>query len=510
MGAKIITEKDFWMCTSGAMPAQLQGTRESIKKITGEKYITVADTATSSWIDFGCTKNMLLAALLTAIAVVVIVVLVVGTGGVAAIGLLGMMAIGAGAGFIGGTIAAVHGALKCGQKNAGQRQWSDNKKNLILTGTPSITGEHTMICKIGGTVSFAPEVKSWLHAISLGGLNYLTKLAECSMAGAAVGAGGYLFAGLGSGTLALAKPTLASIASNVAGGFTGIWGTSRVLFGLDAVANDHAMGKVNSITDAGFSVINGGIPEFGMAKRLVTGHAQPMDYLLFLNLLNIKAGRNAPQSRPNSSTGDKDGNNTNKEEGNNNKTPEDDGVQAKQEGEGNNSAANKKGDAFEDPVYRQDNTPYSNQGRGPGRLKSSIAENGNLIPANKNGKATVQDHVRGSEPRKSDSAYTSFSEGAPGIGKKYGNNVIEVDIKNLEADIQSGKVKDVEVLRPDKVQAELQSKIDAAQQKYNNNMSEANLKKLEAAKQDLSHAVRDSEILIKGEIPSEYIKVYPQ
>ena len=33
MGHKIITEKDFWMCSSGAMPAQLQGTRKSNKKI---------------------------------------------------------------------------------------------------------------------------------------------------------------------------------------------------------------------------------------------------------------------------------------------------------------------------------------------------------------------------------------------------------------------------------------------------------------------------------------------
>ncbi|OPG95221.1 hypothetical protein B2I21_27260, partial [Chryseobacterium mucoviscidosis] len=68
------------MCSSGAMPAQLQGTRKSNKKSSGDVYITVADTATSSWIDFGCTKNMLLAALITAIAVVVVVALIVGTG----------------------------------------------------------------------------------------------------------------------------------------------------------------------------------------------------------------------------------------------------------------------------------------------------------------------------------------------------------------------------------------------------------------------------------------------
>jgi hypothetical protein len=53
MGNKIITEKDFWICTGGTTPAQLQSTQLTTKKKSGHKYITVADTATSSWIDFG-------------------------------------------------------------------------------------------------------------------------------------------------------------------------------------------------------------------------------------------------------------------------------------------------------------------------------------------------------------------------------------------------------------------------------------------------------------------------
>ena len=32
MGVKLITEKDFWMCTEGAVPAPLQGTHLSLKK----------------------------------------------------------------------------------------------------------------------------------------------------------------------------------------------------------------------------------------------------------------------------------------------------------------------------------------------------------------------------------------------------------------------------------------------------------------------------------------------
>jgi len=72
MGNKIITEKDFWICTLGTTPAQLQSrqTPQLVKKESGPKYITVADTATSSWIDFGCKKLMLIMAILAAVVVV--------------------------------------------------------------------------------------------------------------------------------------------------------------------------------------------------------------------------------------------------------------------------------------------------------------------------------------------------------------------------------------------------------------------------------------------------------
>ncbi|MBK1895148.1 hypothetical protein [Chryseobacterium paridis] len=523
MGNKIITEKDFWMCSSGAMPAQLQGTRKSNKKSSGEVYITVADTATSSWIDFGCTKNMLWAALLTAVAVVVVVALIVGTGGVAAIGLIGMMAIGAAAGVAGGVIAAVDGALKCGQKNATARTWDASKDDLLLTGTPGITGNRTMTCSIGGVVKFAPEIKSWSHAIALGGFNYVTQLAGCALGGAAVGAGGFLASGLAGGSLAVTAPTFSSVLSNVAGSFTGIWGGSRALFGLNALANEQAYGNVQNAGDAGAALVNGGIPEIGMGKRIFTGQAHPSDYLLFLYLLNIKVKEPAPPIKESNSgsdkdgntPSDKDGNSNNKEEGQNNKdenkTPEEEGANGSK-GQGENppkADEGGNGSAYEESVYRQDSRPNSSEGSKPGRVKSSVNENGDLVPANKNGKGTVADHVRGSEPKKSDSPYTSFSEGKPGVGKTYGDHVIEVDIKRLEADIANGKLKDVEVLRPEQVQAELQSKVDAAKARYDANPTPKNAERLQNAQRDLDNTIRDREVLIKGQVPAEYIKVYP-
>jgi len=166
-----------------------------------------------------------------------------------------------------------------------------------------------------------------------------------------------------------------------------------------------------------------------------------------------------------------------------------------------------KENGFEESVFRQDNTPYSPKGSKEGRIKSHINEEGNLTPADKNGSATVSDHVRGSEPMKSKSPYTSFSEEGPGIGKTYGDNVIEVDIKRLEGDIAAGKISEVEVLRPEKVQAELQTKIDQAMKRFEENPTPKNQKRVDDAVRDLNNSVRDKEILIKGEIPSEYFKV---
>ena len=76
MSVKIITEKDFWTCSEGAMPAPFQGTRKSLKKKSGDIYITVSDKATASWIDFGCTKSMILDAIFIAIAVVIVAIIV--------------------------------------------------------------------------------------------------------------------------------------------------------------------------------------------------------------------------------------------------------------------------------------------------------------------------------------------------------------------------------------------------------------------------------------------------
>lgn len=278
---KIITEKDFWMCTEGAMPAPIQGTRVSNKKESGdEAYITVADTATLSTIDFGCTKFMLWSAIITAIvavvAAVVISAIIVATGG-AALGLLAIVAIGAGGGLVGGVIGMVKGNMKCGQKNAQVRHWSDSKGNLLFTNTPAITSDHVMTCDIGGIVMYAPNIKTWNDAYKQAALSYTTTFLECGLAGAGIGLLGGLgataFTGLtGVATLSqsvtLALPTLSSVGVNL-----GIMGAIKGASGYNQYERGEAWGMsedqkwdmaipereaINRIRENGYQSITGG------------------------------------------------------------------------------------------------------------------------------------------------------------------------------------------------------------------------------------------------------------
>ncbi|MBC9797863.1 polymorphic toxin-type HINT domain-containing protein [Sinomicrobium weinanense] len=223
---KIITEKDFWTCSMGNVPAQLQGSRKMVKKQSEEKYITVVDTATSSSIDFGCKKYMFIMALIAA-AAVVIAALTVATGGVALAVLVG---IGAAAGAAGAVIGGVVGGLLCGQKAAALRKWTGSKPDLILQGAPAITSDHKMICPIGGEIKNAPNIKSWRQAIALGAANYISGIMEGMTNGALIGLGGGALSGsagafasgglrgLGSAGFNFFKSAPGYIKSNLVGG----------------------------------------------------------------------------------------------------------------------------------------------------------------------------------------------------------------------------------------------------------------------------------------------------
>lgn len=158
-------------------------------------------------------------------------------------------------------------------------------------------------------------------------------------------------------------------------------------------------------------------------------------------------------------------------------------------------------------LYRGDNAPFSSAGNAPNSIKSHIdPDTGDLLPANPDGTSQIHHHVRGGEPVKSDSPFTSMtSDGA--IADGFGDHVVRVNRTKLEADIAAGRVEGVEVLSPRQVQEALQTRIDQAQRRFDAHPTGRNADRLAAANQDLAHATRDSEYLLRGVVPAEYVEV---
>ena len=158
-------------------------------------------------------------------------------------------------------------------------------------------------------------------------------------------------------------------------------------------------------------------------------------------------------------------------------------------------------------IVRQDdamNSPLDVKGR----RKSHINESGDLVPANPDGAATAQQHVRGSEPRKQDSPYTSFSDkGAGDVEKTFENRSVTVDIDDLRRDIDAGLLDGVEIIEHDELMRGLRERLEEAVEKYRLNPSEkANQRVVDRAR-DVENAETAKEVLIKGTIPKKYLQV---
>ncbi|MDQ0214638.1 hypothetical protein J2S13_001035 [Oikeobacillus pervagus] len=148
-------------------------------------------------------------------------------------------------------------------------------------------------------------------------------------------------------------------------------------------------------------------------------------------------------------------------------------------------------------LYRGDSLLHSPT-RPNGIGKPHISSSGDLVPASKDGlykgrQVTVIEHILGGYRKgaKSNSPYTSFTNNKNVIGN-YGENSIELDISALRKDIQSGKVKDVVILSPKQIQKLIER--DVISSDFWKNRA-------------INWTKRDNEYLIKGEVPSQYIKV---
>lgn len=302
---KIITEEDFWVCTEGAIPTQFQGTRELLHNEKGEviNYITKEDKSTVGWLDFGCKKYMLLAALVAAALVLLAVIvgaLTVATGGAA------LIAVCALAGLVGGAIGGIVGGLLCGHKVAECREWFDYKLDMSTQGSYNITVKSYMTCKAGGVIRYAPNIKNWVDAIMYARLSYTNELIQCAGAGALVGLGGAM-CGVGASAVAgtggtmgagfnfagravtLLKPTWASVGKNLLGSIP-----FRILSGAENAQYTHATGGINKQgeqSSIGAEFADAALPEYDLYCRVKDkgiGGLQPSDALYLLYLLNVK------------------------------------------------------------------------------------------------------------------------------------------------------------------------------------------------------------------------------
>ncbi len=151
-------------------------------------------------------------------------------------------------------------------------------------------------------------------------------------------------------------------------------------------------------------------------------------------------------------------------------------------------------------LLRGDNSLYSDISE-KGIPKSHISSEGDLIPANATGnykgrQVSVTEHILGGYRKcaKGNSPYTSFAFDQS-IISGYGNNVISVDISRLRKAIQSGEVTGVAILSPKQIQKLIRN--DNSQSDHWKSMA-------------LKWTKRDSEYLIRGIIPREFITINQQ
>ena len=156
-----------------------------------------------------------------------------------------------------------------------------------------------------------------------------------------------------------------------------------------------------------------------------------------------------------------------------------------------------------------------------GNRKSHLDEHGHLVPANPAGAASVVEHVVGRRSRtKDDSPYSSFTAPGARAAVDFGGSVIEVDIVRLQADVDAGRVADVDILAPHRVQAAIQADADRiagrpvdlyvrkgripdAARSYG--LDAEATAALRQRMIDMANAQRHHEWMIRGVVPSRYI-----
>jgi hypothetical protein len=185
------------------------------------------------------------------------------------------------------------------------------------------------------------------------------------------------------------------------------------------------------------------------------------------------------------------------------------------------SGAGPGGDPPEDPRLVRKDDDFSAEYNDRRTRKSHLDAEGNLVPANPHGTTTIVEHIVGrGRDVKGNSPFTSFSaEGA--LAKEFGGRRIVVDLPRLRSDVESGRLSGVEVLPPERVQAELQADADRIAGRPVDlrvrsiaeiddraaalGLDAAGTRQVRQRMIDMFNTRRDEEWLIKGVVPSRYI-----
>ncbi len=155
-------------------------------------------------------------------------------------------------------------------------------------------------------------------------------------------------------------------------------------------------------------------------------------------------------------------------------------------------------------VTRNDNNFYSNKNY-KGNPKAYINSDGYLVSVNPEGELPIHSQIRGSNPAQSPYISTTDPEFST-EPKNYGSYRIRIETKQLQHDIEIGKVKNVEVITHQEIVDHLESRVNQAKNRYLNNFSKNIKERLGDAIRDLGYVKRDGETLIKGSIPPEYFR----
>ncbi|WP_329340598.1 hypothetical protein OG252_32715 [Streptomyces sp. NBC_01352] len=179
----------------------------------------------------------------------------------------------------------------------------------------------------------------------------------------------------------------------------------------------------------------------------------------------------------------------------------------------------------EPPIIRQDDD-FSATHNQYGLRKSRFDPDTGIVPANPDGKITPLEHVLGgANPKaKESSQFTSFAP-KDGTGKVYGAQEVSIDYRRLQADIDAGKVQNVEILRPEQIQQSISDDItktagkdvevpptlkptdtDAVTKFVNDlGLSKGKTSKVHRRVMALLNTRRDGEWLISGIVPKDYV-----